>query len=142
MLIDKRLGELGRAAQFPGPNLAPSPAGRPRAEVRTKPTRRRKDFQATEAHKEKLEEDYHLLHRRPTASPDIDDSHNHLARYPRSFPCTPQSTNKSTLTMSNAELASSYAALILADEGVEITVREDSLRSDPPQLLRHCRKSH
>jgi hypothetical protein len=34
------------------------------------PSRRRKDFQAADAHKEKLEEDYHLLHRRPTASPE------------------------------------------------------------------------
>ncbi|KAL2278950.1 hypothetical protein FJTKL_14100 [Diaporthe vaccinii] len=46
---------------------------------------------------------------------------NHLARYPRLFPCIPQPTNRPTLTMSTAELASSYAALILADEGVEIT---------------------
>jgi hypothetical protein len=29
--------------------------------------------------------------------------------------------------MSHAELASSYAALILADDGIEITVRFDSL---------------
>lgn len=35
-----------------------------------RPTRRRKDFQDPDAHKEKLEEDYHLLHRQPTASPD------------------------------------------------------------------------
>lgn len=65
---------------------------------------------------------------------------NHLARYPRSFPCNRQSTNYPTLTMSNAELASSYAALILADEGVEITVREKpSPRPDPPPSSRSCR---
>jgi hypothetical protein len=37
--------------------------------------------------------------------------------------------------MSHAELASSYAALILADDGIEITVRSDSL---PP--TDHCRR--
>ncbi|RQM05497.1 hypothetical protein DH86_00001524, partial [Scytalidium sp. 3C] len=35
-----------------------------------------------------------------------------------SFPTSPHSTN---FKMSNAELASSYAALILADDGVDIT---------------------
>ena len=46
---------------------------------------------------------------------------NHLPDSP-----TPPSTNpfvSQTLKMSNAELATSYAALILADDGVDITVR-------------------
>lgn len=102
---------------------------------------RRKDFQGTDAHKEKLEEDYHLLHRQPTASPDnrrqsIFTSRDTLDRFVA--PGSPQ--NNPTLTMSTAELASSYAALILADEGVEITVREKpNPRSDPPPVSRSCR---
>lgn len=77
-LIDKCLGRvLGPPSPSspagPAQHAAGCPGGR-RLRGTYRPTLRRKDFQGTEAHKEKLEEDYHLLHRRPTASPDIDDS--------------------------------------------------------------------
>ena len=49
--------------------------------------------------------------------------------YHHSISCTFHSIAK----MSTSELASSYAALILADDGVEVTVRSPALNSTPPK---------
>jgi hypothetical protein len=43
--------------------------------------------------------------------------------YADSLSSTPLRTFETTVAMATAELANAYAALILADDGVEITVR-------------------
>lgn len=62
---------------------------------------------------------YHCPTSTPPGSSTTTISHNQPARQDRTF----QSLCLSSFTMSTAELASSYAALILADDNVEITVR-------------------
>ena len=44
--------------------------------------------------------------------------------------------NSENITMSTSELASSYAALILADDGVEITVSHTGFPTSQPRLRR------
>ena len=43
--------------------------------------------------------------------------------------------SRAPATMSNAELATSYAALILADDGVDITVRAQSYTTSVTKML-------
>jgi len=57
----------------------------------------------------------------PTAlAPRLSLDNQHLSQ----FPIPVVSTLPTTVNMSTSELAASYAALILADDGIEITVRK------------------
>lgn len=141
-LIDKRLGPVSRPTQL---RQRQRPAGRPRgtpACLRYVPTdAAEKRFSGHRRSQRKIGGGLPPLTPSPNRQPrhrrqSITTSRDTLDR----FLAPGSSTNNPTLTMSNAELASSYAALILADEGVEITVREKpSPRPDPPPFSRSCR---
>ena len=62
--------------------------------------------------------------RKPTTCSTNSSGIGHLIRDSSLKPPIASSFDRSKITMTTAELATSYAALILADDGIDITVRD------------------